>query len=144
MIIFYVVTKLLKKFSPKEHESLDALRATAALYTWPEIGDYCFEVVGESHYQRALLKHAGDHDEDGADKECVALLIKAVRVAVGVDIVGHLSRDDARSFRRRLGTKKLTGQITSCYAIMRGGFTRKSSELWRLARSEEVFLMSNE
>lgn len=108
------------------------------IFKWPETGVYDFEIVGESYYQTALKKHAGEHGLDGTDKKCVAFLIpddnnkyddKAVRIDIGIDTVGHLSRDDARSFRRRLGAKKLTGQITSCSALIKGGFAKNGAQV---------------
>ena len=111
--------------------------ATPSEYRWPSIGDFDFEVVGESHYQEALRVLAGEHDECGASTACVADLIpdnnnphddKAVEVQVRGLRVGFLSRDDARSFRRRLGGKRLTGATTSCDAIIMGGGTRKNGE----------------
>jgi len=38
------------------------------------------------------------------------------------------SQEDARSFRRRLGRKKLSGAVTTCDAIVVGGGTRRSGE----------------
>ncbi|MBK7354116.1 MAG: hypothetical protein IPJ05_11885 [Nitrosomonas sp.] len=35
--------------------------------------------------------------------------------------VGYFNRNDARKFRIRLNTKKLTGQITTCNAVIEGG-----------------------
>ena len=35
--------------------------------------------------------------------------------------VGHLSREDARRFRKLLQDKGLEGQVTSCSAVIRGG-----------------------
>jgi hypothetical protein len=47
---------------------------------------------------------------------------KAVRVDIDGMTVGHLSREEARSFRRRPGQKHLTGQATTCNAALIGGF----------------------
>lgn len=107
-------------------------------HEWPEIGEYEFEVVGESHYQHTIRQLAGDHDEYGAQTECIAALIpentnpydnKAVRVDINGMTVGYLNKFDARSFRRRLGTKKLTGQTTTCGALIKGGFTMKDGQI---------------
>ncbi|MDM0041535.1 hypothetical protein QTH89_05165 [Variovorax sp. J22G21] len=97
---------------------------------WASIGEFAFSVVGESHYQDALKKIAGDHGKAKARVECIARLMpddankfddKAVAVLVGAAQVGNLSREDARRFRRRLGQKGLGSQITSCDAVVLGG-----------------------
>jgi hypothetical protein len=111
--------------------------APAAAFRWPALGEFDFEVVGESHYQQALRRLAQPHDEHGADKQCVAELIperdnphdpQAVRVAIDGNTVGYLSRDDARSFRRRLSSRKRGGQVTACDAVIRGGGVRDDGE----------------
>lgn len=114
---------------------------SSTVYEWPEIGDYEFEIVGESYYQPAISKiyqswisiyQAGD-----IVQPLDAYLIpdnnnqydnKAVRVDINNQTVGHLNRGDARSFRRRLGGKKMTGQITKCKAIITGGHTLKDGK----------------
>lgn len=106
-------------------------------FHWPELGDYEFEVVGESRYQAALRRIAGDHGERSAEAVCVAHLVmddrnphdnKAVVVRVDGAVVGYMSRDDARSFRRRLSAKRLAGMTTTCSACVVGGGTRKNGE----------------
>jgi hypothetical protein len=138
-LVVYIAYIFLKRISSSGIESPVALRSKAgSIFKWPEIGEYCFEVVGESHYQKALRKHAGEHGEDGCETYCSALLVpedhneydnKAVRVTVGVDTVGYLSRDDARSFRRRLSTKKMSGEITGCNAVIKGGYMRNGEKM---------------
>lgn len=106
-------------------------------FHWPSIGDFEFEVVGESNYQRAIASVAGDHGTKSADMQCIAHLIpeddnphdpKAVVVKIQGKVVGYLARQDARSFRRRLGQKVVSGQETTCDALIAGGGTRKSGE----------------
>jgi hypothetical protein len=98
-------------------------------YEWPDNEGEC-DIVGESHYQDAIKILAGPDDEYVGSKEYKAFLIpednnpyenKAVRVDIEGMIVGYFGREDARSFRRRLGAKKLAGQITTCKAIVIGG-----------------------
>lgn len=48
---------------------------------------------------------------------------KAVRVEVQGLHVGYLPKEEARSFRRRLGAHKLSGQATNCAAELWGGYT---------------------
>lgn len=107
-------------------------------FKWPARGEFEFEVVGESHYQKAIARLAGDHSTDGADVECVAELRpednnrydpKAVAVKIQGNLVGYLARDDARSFRRRLGQKGLAAQVTTCDARIVGGMLR-NGEKW--------------
>jgi hypothetical protein len=97
---------------------------------WPGSGDFGFEVVGESNYQPALAAAAGNQQTRYEGLACVAQLVpednnrydkSAVAVSVNGSTVGYLSRDDARSFRRRLGSKGLTGVVTTCGAVIRGG-----------------------
>jgi len=113
------------------------INKTSSGFHWPALGYFEFDVVGESHYQTALKNLAGTHGEKSPDKECQAVLIpednnqhddKAIRVDIDRMTIGYLSRDDARSFRRRLGAKKLGGQTTSCDAMIVGGFVMKNGE----------------
>lgn len=110
---------------------------SGGMFAWPFVGDFDFEVVGESSYQQTLARNAGEHGREPADTRCKAQLIleddnpydaRAVRVDVGGEVVGYLSRADARSFRRRLGQKGLAGQNTLCDAMIVGGGTRKNGE----------------
>ena len=96
-------------------------------------GNYEIEVVGESHYQRALESICGGRTEYSAEKYVQATLVledqnphdsQAVRVDVSEMTVGYLPRDTARSYRRRLreaGHPRLTGR---CNAVIRGGWDR--------------------
>lgn len=107
-------------------------KLTSPAFTWPKLDEYDFEVVGESAHQKHLKQLAGNHGENRADVYTTALLVpyssnphddKAVRVDIDGQPVGHLSRDDARAFRRRLGAKKLGVSATACGALVMGGFT---------------------
>ncbi|WKB56025.1 hypothetical protein [Eleftheria terrae] len=106
-------------------------------FHWPRLGGFEFEVVGESQYQEALAAVAGDHGTDSVERECLATLLpeddnrfdpKAVAVLIGRRKVGHLSREDARSFRRRLAQKRLSNATTCCAALVVGGATRRTGE----------------
>lgn len=104
---------------------------------WPthhwKASHFDFEIVGESHYQAqisSIVKRGDSH--------LTASLVLdpsnpydnlAVRVDIGGQTVGHLSREDARSFRRRLGAMRLTGQITTCDAEIRGGDTARDGRV---------------
>lgn len=113
-------------------------------FAWPPLMEFDFEVVGESHYQDAIEKIAKlqeakyTNNPDAEIQELTAYLIpddnnpyddKAVRIDIDGMQVGHLSREDARSFRRRLGAKKLTGQITTCGAKLIGGYVKDGKQL---------------
>lgn len=108
------------------------------VYDWPTIGDFDFEVVGEANYQAALKRMAGSHGFDSANVEKVALIVPegnnkhdklAVRVDIDGETVGYLSRDDARSFRRRLASKKIGVQPTTCGALICGGFRSRNGQV---------------
>jgi len=103
------------------------------IFEWPPTNEFQFDIVGESYYQGALeklFKESKPKENDGVINTLDAHIVpddlnpyddKAVRIDIDQYTVGHLSRDDARSFRRRLGAKKLTGQITKCKTIITGG-----------------------
>lgn len=110
--------------------------ATPAL-VWPARDEYEFEVVGESFYQPALRALAGNHGSDAAHLVTTAVLVpddrnphdnKAVKVLIDGHHVGHLSRDDARSYRRRLAAKKQGMVAAQCGALVMGGFVARNGE----------------
>jgi hypothetical protein len=101
-----------------------------AAFAWPELGHYDFEVVGESNYQRALKALRDTVPDPNEDAIATAILVpednnphdnKAVRVTVQGYTIGYLSRDDARSYRRRLAAKKLGMVPASCEVLITGG-----------------------
>ena len=106
-------------------------------FSWPPLGEYDFDVVGEASYQTSISALAAGHGTSSANVQCVAQLIpedinthdpKAVAVKIRGALVGYLSREDARSFRRRLSQKGISGQATTCNACIVGGGTRKNGE----------------
>jgi hypothetical protein len=111
--------------------------SSAQEFHWEGNGDFDFDVVGESNYQGALAKLAGEHGTDNVDKEFRAMLVledsnrydpKAVAVQLEGTTVGYLARADARSYRRRLGQKGLTGIDATCDALIVGGGTKSDGE----------------
>jgi hypothetical protein len=89
---------------------------------------YSGEVVGESHYQRNLLKIAGGKAPEGVEIFVEAKLVledanphdkHAVRVDIAGLTVGYLPRD--RAFAWRAGRPPLN---YSCRAVIRGGWDR--------------------
>jgi len=126
------------KSSRTVNETVQAVEVTD--FRWSDGGNFNFEVVGESFYQKDLKILAGEHKESGCrvygtavlvpeddnphDNKAVAVYVKTAENQPGRQ-VGHLSRRDARSFRRRLGAKKLAGQRTLCDAVIVGGRLKK-------------------
>jgi hypothetical protein len=99
-------------------------------FHWQDNGNFAFEVVGESFYQPELNALVPSSNGEWIAIYHIATLLpednnphddKAVSVHIQGKQVGHLSRDDARSFRRRLSAKKITGLATTCPAVIRGG-----------------------
>lgn len=96
-------------------------------------GNFDVEVVGESHYQDALLRVAGSGE---VRHPCEARLVledgnpydsQAVRVEIGGRTVGYLSRVDARRYRARVTDK---GLDVSCSAVIVGGGKGRSLGVW--------------
>lgn len=97
-------------------------------------GHFDFEVVGESFYPQSFAQLCGPHCEDGYNLEFRAHLVlqddnphdkKAVKVLINGLQVGHLSRDDAREFRRAVRYGKLSEyERFECAAVIRGGWNR--------------------
>lgn len=122
-----------KSAPPKATQSAKQIES----FHWEGDGSFEFMVVGESHYQRTLAKLAGDHGNKNARAAHRAILSledfnrhdpKAVAVRIEGETVGYLTREDARSYRRRLGQKGLTGIDASCDALVVGGGKSRSGE----------------
>jgi hypothetical protein len=103
----------------------DAASSAESVYRWPSLGRFEFEVVGESNYQSAIKSIAA------SSAQCLASIVpednnKFDQLAVRIDIqnktVGYMSKDGARSFRKLLSSKKISGKVTSCDAAIIGGF----------------------
>lgn len=114
----------------KSSNSSQALLSMPAAHHWQDGRNFDFQVVGESFYQSHLSTLVGSASGQWVEVPHVATLVPEDdnahdKSAVGIYIegkpVGYLSRDDARSFRRRLGAKKLSGMPTTCDAIIKGG-----------------------
>lgn len=96
-------------------------------------GSFSTEVVGESHYQQALERICGGVTRDGVEKLATATLVledsnphdkNAVRVDISGSTVGYLSRETAKSYRRRLIKEGISSQTQQCPALIRGGWDR--------------------
>lgn len=105
--------------------------ARFSCFHWPGNGRFRHSTVGESYYRDQIQAIAlnGTHpalvfctahlvpEQDNAhDPLAVAIRVNGVKIA-------HLSREDARTFRGSLQDRGLTGQTTSCNAVIRGGGT---------------------
>jgi hypothetical protein len=103
----------------------------AALDAHP--GKFAFGIVGELHCQEALASICGGKSRNGHRHKEVALLIpyenrrdkEAVGVLMGEEqLVGHLTRDDARRMRRALIAMGLEGCSLKVPALIVGGWDR--------------------
>lgn len=92
-------------------------------------GSFPTEVVGESHYQRAIMAQCGSHTRHGVEHECIATVRpdpsnsfdpNAVEVLIGGQRVGFLSREEAPRMREALTALGL-GSAT-CGARINGGW----------------------
>lgn len=123
-----------KSRAPKNSENTSAApRIPVAAFGWPALGEYDFDVVGESNYQN-VLSALSDTASPNDEKTGLAILVpedtnpfdnKAVKVTVQGLTIGYLSKEDARSYRRRLATKKLGMVPASCGVLITGGHMLK-------------------
>lgn len=93
---------------------------------------FATEVVGESKYQRNLLKICGKRTPDGAEEYRTAVLVlesdnphdsNAVRVDIDGLTVGYLPRARAIAWRRTSPVDR-----HACAAVIRGGWDRGGSD----------------
>ena len=96
-------------------------------------GTYNVDVVGESHYQKALERICGGRTENSQRLVVEAFLVleddnphdsKAVRIFIQGKTVGYLDRETARSFRKQIAGIRMTGVAAKCSAIIVGGWDR--------------------
>lgn len=129
IVMAWLIWRYLIKTTPTKASGVTPA-ATPTLHQWPALGEYDLNIVGESFHQNSLKKLAGAHGDYSAETPVNAVLIpystnpkdkKAVRVEINSQIVGHLSRDDARAFRKRLESQQLGTRPTICNAIIVGG-----------------------
>lgn len=100
----------------------------------PGNDEYEMEIVGESHYQTHLRRVCGGCDEDGVDLETDAVIVfdngnphdaQAVKVMIDGGTVGHLSREAARTFRKKIAQSQFKQHDQfRCKALIRGGWDR--------------------
>lgn len=103
----------------------------------PGPGTYEFDIVGESHYQQVLEAICGGRTEDSASHKTEAVLYledsnphdnMAVRVDIGGETVGYLSRSDARSYRKQLKHLGHECLVCKCDAMVVGGWRRSRTD----------------
>lgn len=91
------------------------------------------EVVGESHYQRALERAAGGRKPAGVNVEVIATLLpeprnphdrNAIAIQVNGETVGYLARPVASRYQPVVRRLADTGQIGQCRARIVGGWDR--------------------
>lgn len=96
-------------------------------------GKYECDIVGESHYQDALDQICGGKCEDGHSRCVDAYLVlednnphdsRAVAVFIDHLLVGHLSRDTARSFRTKARAAGIDKYSIRVQAKIVGGWDR--------------------
>lgn len=96
-------------------------------------GRFSWPIVGESFYQEPLRHICGPptRESRGAWVEARVVLEDdnphdplAVRIEIGRETVGHLSRDNARLYRRHLRRegRDLPSPSVTCDAVIRGGW----------------------
>jgi hypothetical protein len=102
-------------------------------------GNYRIDVAGESFYEESFAALCGERTIEGVRIESRAQLTlqddnphdkHAVAVSIGGHQVGHLSRDDARAFRRlvRYGPLSLHERF-ECSALICGGWDRGDGDV---------------
>ncbi len=95
--------------------------------TWKGPGAFQEEIVGESHYQPALKRLAGGEKRQPATARLICESnnphdANAVRVEIFGQTVGHLPRDEAPAYRRRLAALQQSGAIVECDAVIVTGW----------------------
>lgn len=102
-------------------------------------GEYSLAVVGESHYQSALIDIAGPYSSEGNRVRCYAVLTlennnphdkNAIRVEIGGDTVGYITRKDAPLLREQLGFRHSGETRFFVDAVVRGGRTGQHYGVW--------------
>jgi len=100
---------------------------------------YRVDVAGESFYDDSFKELCGERTIEGIRKEVTARLElyddnpydkRAVRVTIDGYPVGHLSREDARAFRRLVRYGSLAEhELFECAALIVGGWDRGEGQL---------------
>jgi hypothetical protein len=111
----------------------EALAADDEMAVLPDAPRYNVKVVGASMYQQDLERLAGGRSEGGVSVEVLATVVPepsnphdrlAMRVDVSGRTVGYLSREDARSYRKRLKAEGLKVEPMGFPGLIVGGWDR--------------------
>lgn len=97
------------------------------------INDDCdtVEIVGESHYQNALIEIFGTYTESGRSESCQAELVRepknkfdknAVRCEIQGKLVGYVNKDEAEDVAAHMKKKRITKMTVT--ANISGGWDR--------------------
>jgi hypothetical protein len=102
-------------------------------------GSFRIDVAGESFYEESFAALCGERTIEGVRIELRARLTlqddnpydkHAVRVTIQGHPVGHLSRDHARAFRRRVRYGALSQhEVFECAALICGGWDRGDGDV---------------
>lgn len=101
-------------------------------------GRYRLGIVGESHYQRELLRICGGRTNEGVERLTDAVLStednnradrNAIRVTINGLTVGYLPRQDAFLYRDRIRLGSLPARPVQGKAKIRGGWDRGNGDI---------------
>lgn len=96
-------------------------------------GEFSFDIVGESHYQRSLEAICGGKTPEGREHYCIARLVpephnphdrNAIAVYINSAKAGYISRQLAPRM-----SKSMNGQVVTVDAVIVGG--------WRCGNGDE-------
>jgi len=102
------------------------------------MGKFSLPVVGESYYQDNLKQICGEYSADGINNISKAALIhaddnqydsEAIRVEISGKTVGHMSKTDARMYRKYMRSKGWSGLTALCKAKITGGWDRGQGDV---------------
>lgn len=118
IVVAYFAARTITRYAIPYNQKL--LKHPDKLPRWPEKGRFNQECVGESNYQRALNELWDAAQEGPIDAALVyennnRFDDKAVAVFIQMQLVGYLSRADARKYRR-LCTKNNMAPVSLCKA----------------------------
>jgi hypothetical protein len=100
-------------------------------------GNFEFDIVGESNYQKALRAIAGPKGEQSKRYPCVAVLVleddnqydkNAVRVDIDGQTVGYLDRKMAKQYRAELDRQRVGHKNLLAQALIVGGWSRDGGD----------------
>ena len=100
-------------------------------------GKYLQEIVGESYYQDTLEKITNGKTENGHEKKVKAKLIyddnnpydnKAIAIKIENKLIGHLSRNMARKFRKKMEKEGHNNITVVCDALIVGGWHKSHND----------------